>query len=121
MRHSDIQLTKVIADRAAVNPVGAAELEQMFAARRLYGRVAQWWLDRRGTIILYRGQGEPTVEILSPLAREQGVAASESLVARMRAVGVTDDEIAKYAAVWHSQPVPPAFTAPEMAWQSLGS
>jgi hypothetical protein len=83
--------------------------------------MAEWWLDRRGTMILYRGQAGPTVEILSPLAREQGLGASEVMVERMRAAGLTDGEIAGYTAKWHVQPVPGAFTLPELANHPLGA
>jgi len=70
---------------------------------------------------VYRGQGVETPEILSPLAREQGVAASEQLVAKMLDAGLTYEEIARYTARWHDQPVP-SFLAPSgLGGQPLGA
>src|SRR5262245_30351836 len=81
-------------------------------------RVSQWWLNRRGVILLYRGQEVATNQILSPLAREEGIAASQALVARMRALGAEYHEIAGYTAMWHTRPVP--FGPPGLSGLPLG-
>jgi hypothetical protein len=121
MRRSDLELTRIIAERSASNPVSMAEVSQLFSSRGLTGRMADWWLNRRGQIVLYRGQGGPTTEILSPFAREHGLAASEVFVSRMRDAGITNHELAFYTAQFHTQPVPPHFTLPELAWEPLGA
>jgi hypothetical protein len=121
MRQSDFAITQSLAQRAATAPVTAEEVAQMFQRRSLTGRAAEWWMDRRGYVLLYRGQTAETATILSPLARSEGVAASQELVARMRLAGLTDEEIAGYTAQWYDQPVPRAFTPPELAGQPLGA
>ena len=83
--------------------------------------MAEWWLNRRGVMMLYRGQGERTVRILSPIARERGVAASEAMVARLRAAGLTSEEIAAATARWHTQPVPPYQTLPQLVGEPVGA
>ncbi|TWS99637.1 DUF4157 domain-containing protein [Reyranella sp. CPCC 100927] len=118
---SDIALTRVLAERAAQAPLTAVQAQQILSTRGMAGQVSQWWLNRRGVIVLYRGQDIATGQILSPLARQEGVAASQELVARMRTLGLSDAEIAGYTARWHTQPIPP-FAAPEgLAGLPLGS
>lgn len=121
MRQSDFQITRMLAQRAAESPVTAEELTQMFQSRNLSGRAADWWLSRRGFIILYRGQGMPTATMLSPIARTGGLGASEQLVARMRAAGLTNEEIAGYTARWYDQPVPNFLAPPGLGGEPLGA
>jgi hypothetical protein len=118
---SDIAITKILAQQASIAPLNAAQAQQVLMSRGVFGQASQWWLNRRGTILLYRGQDIATQQILSPLARQQGVAASEALVARMRAMGMADNEIAGYTARWHTQPVPPFAAPPGLASQPLGA
>ncbi len=111
MSRSDIGLTRLIAERAAEMPVTATELQSFLQSRGLAGQVSQWWLNRRGLIVLYRGQSSATPQILSPAAREQGVAGSEALLARIRSFGETDDAIAAHMARYNAEPLrqgPPA-------------
>jgi hypothetical protein len=120
-RNADIALTRVLAERAAQAPLTAAAAQQVLQARGLAGQVSQWWLKRRGLIVLYRGQEIATNRILSPLARDHGVVASEALVARLRSFGMSYDEIAGYTARWHTQPVPPFAAPPGMGGVPLGA
>lgn len=111
LSQSDIALTRLLAEEAAKAPLVAADAQRILQQRGLAGQVSQWWLNRRGIIVLYRGQEMATNRILSPLARQQNVAASEALVARLRQEGLSYEEIAGYTARWHTQAVP-AFAAP---------
>jgi hypothetical protein len=72
-------------------------------------------------ILLYRGQEIATGQILSPLAREQGVAASQELVQRLRAMGMAYEDIAGYTARWHTQPIPPFAAPPGLGGVPIGS
>ncbi len=120
MTQSDIAVTKLLSEQAAQGPLTAEKAQEILRSRGMIGNISKAHLDRRSVIVLYRGQGMPTQHILSPIARLQGVAASKALVAKMQAAGVTDPEIAGFAAKWHDQPVP-AFAAPEgFAGQTLG-
>lgn len=122
MRRSDLAVTRILAERAATNPLSQAEVEALLRPQGYTGRMADWWMNRRGLVMLYRGQGQPTTKILSPLARgEGGVAASEAMVARMRALGITDDEIAAYTAQLHSQPAPGPYTLPKLVGERVGA
>jgi hypothetical protein len=122
MRASDMALTRMLASRAASSPITATELAALQAQHQgLVGRGAEWWLNRRGLIIVYRGQQGPTTRILSPLAREQGVPASEALVARARALGLSDSEIAQATARWHTTPLPRGMTVPELVGEPVGA
>lgn len=121
MTRAGLEASELIASRAATRPLAQAEVEALLRPRGFSGRMADWWLNRRGSIMLYRGQGEQTVRILSPIAREQGVAASEAMVARMRAAGLTNEEIAAATAKWHTQPVPPYQTVPQLVGEPLGA
>jgi uncharacterized protein DUF4157/LysM domain-containing protein len=106
MRSADFAIAKTLSQRAAKSPVTADELRELFRSRNVTGKAADWWLNRRGLIVLYRGQGVRTANILSPIARTDGLAASEELVARMRASGMSNSEIARITGFWSDQPVP---------------
>ncbi len=122
LRRADFALAKVIVERAARTPLTHAEVASMLEQRRLTGRMADWWLNRRGQIILYRGQEMPSVSILSPMAREGGVQASEALVARIRAAGVTDAELASFTAQLHHRPLTStAFGPAELLGERVGA
>jgi hypothetical protein len=122
IRQSDLAITRVIADSLDSGmSLSNAEVAAMLENRGAAGRASQWWLDRRGMMVLYRGQSQYAAEILSPYARDYGVGASEALVQQMRAAGLTDQEIALYTAQWHTTPVPGQFTFPELAGQPLGA
>jgi hypothetical protein len=119
---ADIAVTERLAEAAAKAPLDAVAAQRILNSAGLGARVSTWWLDRRGLIVLYRGQAMATEQILSPLARGPGgVAASEQMVARMRALGLDDMKIGGYTAVWHTQPIPPQFAPFGMAWEPLGS
>jgi len=122
LRKSDIALTRILAQEASPSPLTAAREQQFLQTRGMGGQISEWWLNRRGVTLLYRSQGQATSRILSPLAREQGVAASEQMVTKLRTVGrLSDTEIAGYTARWHTQGVPGALAPPGMAGQPLGS
>jgi hypothetical protein len=121
LNRSNIALTGVLAEQAAQAPLTAATARQVLQARGLAGQVSQWWFERRGLILLYRGQEVASNRILSPLARDQGVVASEQLVARLRSLGMSYEEIAGYTARWHNQPVPPYAAPAGMAGVPLGA
>lgn len=115
MRRSDLLITNAIIDKAARSATGSVsrgELEALLVPQGISGRMADWWLTRRGLVLLYRGQAHPTAQLLSPMAREQGVGASQKLVERMRAAGLTNDEIALYTAKYYNNPVPAFDTLP---------
>lgn len=118
---SDIIIAERLAEAAAVQPLNAGAAQRILNTAGLGGRVGTWWLERRGVILLYRGQSVGTPEILSPLAREQGLVASEAMVGRMQRLGLSEIEIAGYTARWHTQPVPGFFTLPELSGLPLGS
>lgn len=121
LRSSDFAITKMLAEQAAKAPLTAVEAQKFLRARGVVGQVSRWWMDRRNVILLYRGQEVSTRSILSPLAREQGVAASEELVDRLRSFGASYEEIAGYTARWYTQPVPPFFAPPGLAGLPLGA
>jgi hypothetical protein len=121
LTQSDIRLTSILAEQASQAPLTAAEAQKILLSRGLAGRVSQWWLDRRGVIVLYRGQEFATKGIVSPLARAESVAASEALVARLRSLGLDYSEIAGYAARYHNQPIPPFLAPPGLGGQPLGA
>jgi hypothetical protein len=121
IRNSDIALTNMLAQQAAKAPLNATQAQQILQSRGMGGQVSQWWLNRRGVIVLYRGQDRATSEILSPLARQEGVAASEALVARLRALGLSDSDIATYSARYHIQNLPQSVAPPGMAGLGPGS
>jgi hypothetical protein len=120
LRQSDFAITEILAQRSAQTPVTAEELANIFQSRSSTGKAAEWWLNRRGLILLYRGQGVPTTTILSPVARSGGIGASEELVAQMRAAGMADEEIAHYTAFWHDTPIPTQLAPPGLGGQPLG-
>ncbi|SMC69883.1 hypothetical protein [Kibdelosporangium aridum] len=117
---ADVQIAQRIAQRALAGPVAEAELLQL-QQPGLVGRMAHGWAEMRGFQVVYRGQGAPTAEILSPAARAGGVDSSRALYDSMRAQGLTDLEIAGYTARWNDQPVPAFDAPPGMADQPLGS
>ncbi len=104
LSQSDIALTKVLAERAAQAPLTAAEAQQVLGSRGMAAQVSKWWLDRRNLIVLYRGQDIAAMPILSPFARTEGAAGSEALLARLRAGGMSDVEIANESARYHLRP-----------------
>jgi RHS repeat-associated protein len=118
---SDLEMTQVISNTISRTGPITPEQYPRFLQPNLIGRVSKWWLDLRNLIILYRGQRRGTTPILSPLAREQGIEASENLVRRMRAEGLSDPEIAGYTARWHTEPVPPMFAGPNLGGEPLGA
>lgn len=118
---SDIALTRVLAEQAARAPLTAVDAQRLLQSRGMFTQASRWWLERRGLVVIYRGQEQATQQILSPLAREQGVAASEALVSRLRSLQLPDSEIAGYTARWHTTPVPGFDAPPGLAWQPLGS
>lgn len=61
--------------------------------------------------MLYRGQVLAGPEILSPLAREQGLPASRALVDELLSAGLTRQELADFAARYHGGEVP-SFSLP---------
>ncbi|NJD07023.1 MAG: DUF4157 domain-containing protein [Methylococcaceae bacterium] len=121
LTESDIRLTSILAEQAAKAPLNAVEAQKILMTRGLGGRVSQWWLNRRGVIVLYRGQEVATDRILSPLARTDGVAASEALVAQLRSIGLEYSEIAGFTARYHNQPIPPSSAPPGLGLQPLGA
>lgn len=120
LRKSDIAITKLLAEQAAKEPLTAIAAQRILSARGLGGQVSRWWMERRGLILLYRGQELSTKQILSPISREQGVAASEALVERLRSLGMSFEEIAGYTARWGNRPVPPFLAPPGMGGLPLG-
>jgi hypothetical protein len=122
MRQADIVMAEELAKLMRLNGVLTAEQVAAQTAKQKWSQAAsQWWLDRRGVMIVYRGQDKPVATILSPIARTEGVAASEALVEKMRAAGLTSEEIAGYTARWHTNPVPRQFAPPELAGAPLGA
>ena len=111
---SDISIANGLATRSLSGPIPEVELLAL-RERGLFGRAAEGWLDLRGQTLLYRGQGALTEEILSPLAREKGLGASQNLYDTLKAQGLTDEQIAGYTAKWNYEPVPPFDTPPGMA------
>ena len=111
---ADITTARVLHDAALAGPLNAAAARRIIERQGLSSRVSRWWLQRRGLIVLYRGQGEATQRILSPLARQEGVAASRTMVARLRAMELTDQEIATFTARYHTGPLPPTARLPGM-------
>lgn len=61
---------------------------------RWAGALAERYLNRRGFMILYRGQHEETPYILSPIARDFGVQTSHEALTRYLRQGYTLEDIA---------------------------
>ncbi len=122
MTASDLAISRSIVDDVSTR-TAPATLDELshHLERGLIGTVSEWWLDLRDLIVLYRGQRRGTTPILSPLAREQGIAASEDLVRRMRAEGLSDADIAGYTARWHTELVPGFLAGPNLAGEPLGA
>ncbi|HKU41151.1 MAG TPA: DUF4157 domain-containing protein [Polyangiales bacterium] len=121
MERSGLAVTQALHDAALVTPLDATQAFQILNQKGLIRRVSQWWLDRQNLVILTRGQEAASAEILSPLAREQGVIASEALVQRMRLATLTEEEIAGYSAMHQAEPIPAYLTFPELAGERLGA
>lgn len=121
MTRSDMAITRALHDAAQRAPLTAAAAQPILQRSGLAGGVSRWWLERRGVIVLYRGQDKVHIDLLSPLARQDGVAASQALVARMRGHDLSSQDIATYAARWHSEPIPAPFAPPGMALEPLGA
>lgn len=102
---SDLNIARGLGRRSLLGPVPEAELDQLIRPG-LVGRIALRWADLRKFQIVYRGQASGTEEILSPVARQSGVAASRQLYDAMKAQGMTDLQIAGYTARWSGSPVP---------------
>ena len=116
---SDLAIASRLAQRAQLGPIPEAELAAL-QQPGLVGRMAQRWANFRDFQVLYRGQGAATSEIVSPVARQSGQAASRSQYNAMKAQGMTDLEIAGLTARWNNQPVPAFNAPPGMAGQPLG-
>lgn len=122
LSRAEIRFASTLHQRAAVKPLAMAEVDAILTrAQGWIQRSSMWWVNRRGEIILYRGQREMTSRILSPMAREKGLAASRAIEERLRAAGVTSEEIALLTAQCHNAPVPPCWAPPGMAWELHGS
>jgi hypothetical protein len=115
LHRSEVIISERLAKAASASPKGldTATVNQISGARPLQGRISQWWLDRRGQLVLWRGQGKPTVDILSPVARDQSVAASRSLAHRARAAGFTDKDIAAAMSFHNGRPLPRGMGYPQ--------
>ncbi|MBI1926984.1 hypothetical protein HYR99_22420 [Candidatus Poribacteria bacterium] len=61
---------------------------------RCAGALAERYLNHRGLMILYRGQHEETLHILSPIARDSGVQTSHEALTRYLRQGYTLEDIA---------------------------
>jgi len=120
LTRSDFAVSAVLAEEAARTPLTALRAQQILASRGLAGQVSKWWFNRRNLILLYRGQETATGRILSPLARQEGGAASEALVAHLRSLGMEYPEIASYTARYHSGPVPGFSAPPGITMPGLG-
>ena len=102
---SDLAIAQKLAARAAQGPIPEAELLAL-QQPGLVGRMGQGWAGMRGYQVLYRGQGAPTAELVSPIARSSGLADSQAMYDMLKAEGMTDLEIAGYTARFNGQPVP---------------
>jgi hypothetical protein len=116
---SDLAIARRLAQRSLLGPIPEAELLQLEQAG-LVGRLGHGWANLRKFQVLYRGQGAPTADILSPAARARGVRSSTALYDTMKAQGLTDLEIAGFTARWNLQPVPAFDAPPGMEGQPLG-
>src|SRR5690606_13186478 len=64
LSRADIAVARQLAEAAAVQPLDAAAAQAILQRQGLGGRVSTWWFERRGLILLYRGQSSATTEIL---------------------------------------------------------
>ncbi len=117
--HTDISIAQKLAQRALKGPIPEAELLQL-QQKGLVTRVANRWANARGFQIFYRGQTSKTGEILSPIAREKGVASSQKLYDDLRKAGLVDADIAGYTARYNFDSVPPYNAPAGFANQPLG-
>ena len=114
---SDLFLSEALAARA---PAGPAAVGAALDSAPWWGRASHGYLASRNWVIVYRGQGAVGGEILSPLARGPGgLAASEDMLAQLRAAGLAEEDIAGLTAKFGPEPVPASFLPPEL--QGLGS
>jgi hypothetical protein len=116
-----LALSRTLADAVEKTPMTAEQVQQFLRSRGLAGQVTSWWLNLRHQVILFRGQQIATTSIESPMARWEGVTASQELLARLRAAGLDDVEIASFAARYHIEPIRRFEAPPDMAGQRLGS
>jgi hypothetical protein len=113
---SDIVLSEALAAQA---PVGPAAVETAMGSAPWWGRASHSYLASRNWVVVYRGQGAVGGEVLAPLARGPGgLAASEDMLAQLRAVGMSDEQIAGLTAKFGPEPVPASFLPPDL--QGLG-
>jgi hypothetical protein len=115
---SDMKILNVLTEQA---PVNAIEAQHILASRGLGGRVSKWWLDRRGLIVGYRGQTIYTGEVLSPMARKEGLPFAWEFYKKLRSLDIADDEIRTWTAKFHDGPVPLQSAGPGLANQPLGA
>lgn len=120
LMRSDLARLRALVELHSRQPfrAGAADAEAIrdfLLQRGLIGRMSQRWFDRRDLILLYRGQGVATPEILSPYARQYGVEASERFYHHVRRQGMSDQEIADLAARHHLRIGDPRDIPPSMA------
>jgi hypothetical protein len=122
LSRAEVRFASTLHQRAAVKPLSTPEVDAIVArANGWIGRSSMWWLNRRGEIILYRGQTQMTSRILSPMAREKGIPASKAIEERLRSAGMTSEEIALLSAKSHNVPVHPYWAPPGMAGEPLGA
>ncbi len=79
--------------------------QEIQAAESWIVRRARWWADLRDYTILYRGQGSLGEQILSPIARSEGLDASYELVRRMQAEGLSNEQIASFTARFYDEDI----------------
>ncbi|HKU40528.1 MAG TPA: DUF4157 domain-containing protein [Polyangiales bacterium] len=121
LSRAQIAVTEVLHEAALATPLEAPQVYDILAQQGLAARISQWWLDRRNLMILYRGQTAVTTELLSPLAREEGVIASDALVKRMRLAGLTEEEIAGYSAMHADVAIARGFAPSHLVGERLGA
>jgi hypothetical protein len=117
---SDIKITKALAD-ASLKKGGLTkeQVDALLKPQGLRGRLANWWLDKRKLDVLYRGQRSGP--IMSHMARNQGLAASEKMYQEAIGAGLSREEIAGFTAKWNYQAVPPVFAPKGLGDQPIGS
>ena len=122
LRHADLALTRQMFQSARVKPLADAEVDALLArASGWIGSSSSWWLNRRGQILLYRGQRQMTSKILSPMARDKGIPTSHAMVERLRKAGVSDGELAHFTASVHRNRAHPVVAPPGFAGEQIGA
>ena len=91
--------TKAVVSRDVRSAAGLLKLNLFI---RCTGALAERYLNHRGLMILYRGQHEETLHILSPIARDSGVQASHEALTRYLRQGYTLEDIASEMAKYGS-------------------